>query len=185
MPKLLRVRTMTEKEIKTIEQLSHSRTAQSRQVERARIIQWASKGQKAHQIAARLGVTGKTVRNWLTRFNEAGLAGLGDEARAGRPPTYCSEDISLVVTIALTKPDDLALPFGHWNLDRLEAYLNEERGIGIKRSRINEILLAEGLRWRKEEHWLGERVDPDFAKKRGDYHPLHPTTRRKRRRESG
>jgi hypothetical protein len=30
----------------------------------------------------------------------------------------------------------------------------------MKRSRISEILLAEGLRWRQEETWFGARVDP-------------------------
>src|SRR3712207_1818915 len=36
----------------------------------------------------------------------------------------------------------------------------------IKRSRIDEILLKEGLRWRRHETWFGERVDPAFAEKR-------------------
>ena len=62
-------------------------------------------------------------------------------------------------------PKDLGLPFGSWTLDRLQSYLNEQRGIPIKRSRIDEILPAEGLRWRQEKTWFGMRVDPDFAKK--------------------
>lgn len=37
----------------------------------------------------------------------------------------------------------------------------------MKRSRLDEVLLTEGLRWRKEETWFGERVDPEFAAKRG------------------
>ena len=37
----------------------------------------------------------------------------------------------------------------------------------MKRSRLDEVLLTEGLRWRKQETWFGERVDPDFAAKRG------------------
>jgi hypothetical protein len=37
----------------------------------------------------------------------------------------------------------------------------------MRRSRINEILLREGLRWRRQETWFGERVDPEFAEKRG------------------
>jgi hypothetical protein len=52
-------------------------------------------------------------------------------------------------------------------LDRLQAYFHEQKGIRMKRSRIDEILLAEGLRWRTQETWFGERVDPDFAEKRG------------------
>lgn len=162
---------MTDEERKKIEHLSHSRTAPVRQVERARMVQWASEQQRVPQIAARLGIAENMVRHWLHCFNETGLPGLLDETRSGRPPTYSPEEISIVVATALTKPDDLALPFGHWTLDRLEAYLSEEKGIAIKRSRINEILQAEGLRWRKDEHWFGERVDPDFAKKRGSSRP--------------
>jgi hypothetical protein len=36
----------------------------------------------------------------------------------------------------------------------------------MRRSRIDEILLQEGLRWRRHETWSGERVDPEFAEKR-------------------
>jgi transposase len=46
-------------------------------------------------------------------------------------------------------------------------HLNEDRGIAMKRSRIGEILHTEGLRWRKQETWFGERPDPAFAAKRG------------------
>ena len=42
--------------------------------------------------------------------------------------------------------------------------LNEERGIAIKRSRIDEVLLEEGLRWRAQETWFGEKANPDFTK---------------------
>ena len=72
-----------------------------------------------------------------------------------------------MVASALTDPQALGLPFASWTLDRLAAYLNEVKGIGIKRSRIDDILLQEGLRWRQQESWFGERVDPDFARKRG------------------
>ena len=72
-----------------------------------------------------------------------------------------------MIATALTDPKALDLPFASWTLDRLAAYLNEHQKIAIKRSRIDEILLAEGLRWRRHETWLGERVDPAFAEKRG------------------
>ena len=71
--------------------------------------------------------------------------------------------------------ETLGLPFASWTLDRLAAYLAEERGLPIKRSRIDEVLIAEGLRWRHQETWFGERVDPAFAEKRG---PSSPSIRR-------
>ena len=71
------------------------------------------------------------------------------------------------VAVSLTNPETLGLPFACWTLDRLAAYLNEERGLPIKRTRLDELLVAEGLRWRQQETWFGERVDPAFVEKRG------------------
>jgi hypothetical protein len=72
----------------------------------------------------------------------------------------------VVVAAALTNPRSLGLSFASWPLDRLAAYLLEHKGIAMRRSRIDEILLQEGLRWRRHETWSGERVDPEFAEKR-------------------
>jgi transposase len=92
---------------------------------------------------------------------------LEDQPRCGCPATYAADQKAEVIATALTDPQTLGLPFGCWTLDRLQTYLNEHTGIAMKRSRINEILLAEGLRWRQQERWFGEKVDPDFAEKRG------------------
>lgn len=170
----LRLRAMTSEEATTIHRLVQSRTAAARDVERARIIDLAAQGHTVRTIAARLQLHAQTVRLWLKRFNASGPAGLEDEPRAGRPATYSPEEVSEVVAAALTKPADLGQPFGSWTLDRLQTYLNEAKGIEIKRSRIDELLHAEGLRWRTQETWFGERAgrlapvaDPAFARKRG------------------
>jgi transposase len=92
---------------------------------------------------------------------------LEDGPRSGRPARYTSEAVSEVIATALTDPQTLGLPFANWTLDRLQAYLNEVKRISIQRSRIDDLLLREGLRWRQQESWFGERVDPDFARKRG------------------
>jgi transposase len=136
-------------------------------VERARIIEASSEGQRVADIARMLDVKEAKVRKWVKRFNGQGLDGLEDEARSGRPRTYTPEEVSEVIATSLTDPQQLGLPFGSWTLSRLEVYLNEVKGIGIKRSRIDDLLRDEGLRWRKQETWFGERVDPDFARKRG------------------
>lgn len=38
-----------------------------------------------------------------------------------------------MIATALTRPEELDQSFACWTLDRLEAYLNEVKGIGIKR----------------------------------------------------
>jgi transposase len=188
----LRIRELTHDETEDIKRLAHSRTAPARLVERARMVWLASQGKRVPAIARELRLHEQTVRAWLKRFAAAGLAGLQDAARPGRPATYTPAQVGEVIASALTHPQRLGLPFGCWTLDRLEAYLNEEKGIPIKRSRIDEVLIAEGLRWRSQETWFGERavreaaanqpatpssikkhankereVDPDFAQKRG------------------
>ena len=166
-PVTLRVREMTSEEAEAIQRLACSRTEAARRVERAKIIWLSQQGQRVKRIAETLRINPATVRLWLKRFNGQGLGGLADEPRPGCPRRYTAEQVGEVIATALTNPETLGQPFACWTLDRLERYLNDVKGIAIKRSRIDDLLLAEGLRWRKQETWFGERVDPDFAEKRG------------------
>jgi transposase len=159
------LRELTAEERQALEQLAASRTAQARFVERAQILLASADGRPPSQVARDLGVSRPTVYTWIHCFNEQGLHGLEDRPRAGRPHTYTAEQRAEVIATALTDPKRLGLPFGCWTLDRLRAYLNEQKGIPIKRSRIGEILVDEGLKWRHQETWFGERVDPAFAEK--------------------
>jgi len=171
----IKLRELTDEEKAAIAKLARSRTAAAREVERARIILLASKGKRVPAIAQELELTEITVRAWLKRFNNEGLDGLADLPRSGRPATYSAEQVAEVIAAALSDPQQLGQPFACWTLDRLETYLNEEKKIEIKRSRIDELLIAEGLRWRTQETWFGERVDPEFAKKRGSLKRSTPT----------
>ena len=163
----LKLRALTEEERTQIERLASSRTAPARSVERAQIIRLAAEGRAAPQIAEHLRRNPQTVRDWIKRFNTEGPAGLDDLPRSGKPPTYTPEQTGEVIAAALSDPQELGQPFACWTLDRLATYLSESKDIGIKRSRVSELLVAEGLRWRQQETWFGERVDPEFAQKRG------------------
>jgi transposase len=167
MATLVKLRDLTTEERAELERLARSRTEEARLVVRAKIVLGLAAGERPYQVADRVGVGRAAAYEWLHRFNAEGLKGLTDHPRPGRPPTYTAEQRAEVVAAALTKPEDLDLPFASWTLDRLQAYLAEHKGIGIKRTRIDEILIAEGLRWRKQETWFGRKVDPEFAAKRG------------------
>src|SRR3712207_3514710 len=164
---MIRIRALTPEEQTMIERLAHSRTAEARVVERAQILWQARQGASVPAIARDLGLHAQTVRHWLKRFNALGLEGLHDQPRGGRPATYTPAQVAEVIATAMTDPQTLGQPFASWTLDRLETYLNAEKGIPIKRSRIDDLLIAEGLRWRQQESWFGERPDPEFAQKRG------------------
>lgn len=163
----IRVRALSDEEAHELAHLARSRTFGAGLVRRAQIVQHAvADGLSAPEVAAKMGLCGATVRFWLNRFNARGVVGLEEDLRSGRPPTYSAEERSAVITAALSRPAELGLPFAAWTLDRLVAYLGEH-GVGMRRSRISEVLLAEGLKWRQEETWFGARVDPQFTRKRG------------------
>jgi transposase len=181
MTTLVKLRELTPDERRELERLARSRTEEARLVVRAKIVLGLAAGERPYQVADRVGVGRAAAYEWLHRFNAEGLKGLTDHPRPGRPPTYTPDQRAEVVAAALTKPESLGLPFASWTLDRLRAYLAEHKGIGIKRTRIGEILIAEGLRWRKQETWFGHKVDPEFAAKRGRSRrstPPRPTGRR-------
>jgi len=159
------LRELTAEEASAVDSLARSRTAAARRVERARMVWRAHQGETPPTLAERLGLSAETVRRRMRRFNTEGLAALEDHHRSGRPATDSPEQVATVVALALTAPQSLGLPFASWTLDRRAAYLSEHKAIAIRRSRIDEILLAEGLRWRRHETWFGERVDPEFAEK--------------------
>ena len=171
------LRALAAEERSAVETLARSRTAPARRVERARVVLRASRGETPPAIAAALGLDAETVRRRIRRFNAEGLAALEDHHRSGRPATYSPDEVAAVIAAALTSPRRLGLPFASWTLDRLAAYLLEE-GVAMRRSRIDEILLKEGLRWHRQETWFGERVDPGFAEKRGGSRRSTPRHRR-------
>jgi transposase len=163
----LRLRELTAEEARIVAKLARSQTASVRLVQRARIIQIASQGKTIAQISAELGSNASVVRKWFKRFETEGVAGLNDAPRSGAPSRYTAENKARVVATARTRPSALGLPYSSWTFERLATYLHEELGLSMKKTRIFEILQEEGLRWRKQETWFGERLDPEFAQKRG------------------
>jgi transposase len=126
-------------------------------------------GLTAPQIAAQVGVGEATARQWIKRFNAAGLAGLDDAPRPGRPVTYADDAQSQVIAKARSLPpkpqDGDVPPTCHWTLDRLQEELNKD-GVPIKRSQIRRLLRAEHVKWQRPRTWLASD-DPAFAEKRG------------------
>lgn len=165
---VLHVRDVSEDERAKLERLARASTAPMRLVERARIVLLSSRGLTAPQIAAQVGVGEATARKWIKRFTAAGLAGLDDSPRPGRPPTYAEDQRSRVIAKARSLPPPAngdVPPTCHWTLDRLQEELKKD-GLPIKRSQIRRLLKAEHIKWQRPRSWLVSD-DPHFAEKRG------------------
>jgi transposase len=167
MPKKLQLRTVTDDEYKELQRVSRSRTEAARRVERAKIILALASKERVAEIAQRHQRSLPMIYHVLHRFNQVGFGALEDEPKSGRPPTYDEEQRGQLIATARTHPQQLGLSFGHWTLDRLVRYAHEQLGITISRSQLGLILQQEGLRWYQEKTYFTERVDPQFAEKRG------------------
>lgn len=167
MPKRVELRTLTADERQELERVGRSRTEAMRRVERANILLKLAAGERAEAIGQELRRSPATVYNVLHRFHERGLASLDDAPRSGRSLTYDEQTQGELIALAQTHPEQLDLPFGHWTLDRLLDHAHQVLGIPISRSRLGEILEAEGLKWYQEQTYFSERPDPQFAQKRG------------------
>ena len=83
----------------TLRRWLRSTTLPQGQITRAKIILGLDSGKTPSQVAREQLVSSKTVHKWRNRFTEAGVEGLLDEARSGRPPTLDQETINRVLTL--------------------------------------------------------------------------------------
>jgi transposase len=61
--------------------------------QRLRAMKFISQGQTIPQVAERMDIAERPLREWLHRFNERGPSGLSDAPRPGRPPRINTKQI--------------------------------------------------------------------------------------------
>ena len=106
----------------TLESWTRSSTVSAGQRERAEIVLAIAGGDGVSGAARRLGVSRPTVIKWRDRFLAAGIAGLGDRPRSGRPKTI--DDAQIIAATLEAPPAQLAVT--HWSSRLLAKHL----GIG-------------------------------------------------------
>ena len=98
-----------------IEQLQADLHGRWRQAARAVMVLLSAHGLPPAQIAELLDCHPATVRRWIGRFNDEGLAGLADRPRSGRPRLGGRRLTSRIAAL-LERP-------GPWTLPRIRRYL--------------------------------------------------------------
>lgn len=94
---------------------------------RARMILLSSKNRvSARKIASQLGVHWHTVEARIRRFNESGIDGLKDFPLPGRVPRITAEEKESIFRTALSRPNELGLPYSTWSSAKLRDYLVEK-----------------------------------------------------------
>jgi len=158
----VRARRLTGQEGQRLQQIVRRGKHGSIRVRRAMIIMASASGTPAPAIARLVAADEDTVREVIHLFNEKGLAALDPQWAGGRPRLISDEDVELIVTAATTRPEKLGLPFTHWSLRKLAAYLagNSTRAVAIGRERLRQILHARQISFQRTRTWK-ESADPD------------------------
>jgi transposase len=114
MPLPIRIVSLRRGDRGRLEELTRSRTAAHRVVERAHIVLASADGAPGSVICERLGVSRPTVTCWLDRYETDGLPGLvADRPRSGRPKQIAlAEEEAIVDRTLHTKPPNEAT---HWS----------------------------------------------------------------------
>jgi transposase len=172
MKKQVTLRPLSEAETEQVNKLVRSRTAETRLVQRARIIKAMLDDPQLSATKAGEAAGFRTPgvgSKWVRRFNELGVDGLSDLPRPGRPETHAEDIRSKVIELARKKPRSMGRPFELWTLARLQVAFQEREGVHLSRSTIWEWLDNEGLEWKRQESWFedSEHQDPEFVPKRG------------------
>ena len=102
-----------------LESLLRSSTVRAGLAQRARIVLLAVQGVPNAEIARRVGVARQTVIDWRARYDAAGIAGLGDLPRSGRPPVI--DDAAVVIETLTPPPQKLGVT--HWSARLLADHL--------------------------------------------------------------
>ena len=132
---------------------------------RALIVLLAARGHATAVIAARVGVSLDTARKWRTRFAAAGLAGLTDLPRSGRPRLFTEVQRAEVIALACELPAKHGVPLSTWTcLDLALEVVTAGIADSITALTVRRILADDAIKPWQHRSWISVR-DPDFAVK--------------------
>ena len=166
MPAVL-VRKLTKKERELIEEKLKNKTMSVREYERYRIVKEASEGRRAAEIADRVGCHFTVVYDWTKRFNSTGLSTFEKPSNPeGRASSISSKQIRELIKVALSRPEDLGLPFTTWSVKKLNNYCRD-KGIlpEVTDEWVRRLLRREGITHQRTGTWKNS-PDPDFEVKK-------------------
>jgi len=159
----VRARRLSDHEGQTLTQIVRRGRGSSVRVRRATIIMASASGTPVSAIARLVAADEDTVRDVIHAFNERGLAALDPRWAGGRPRQISDADIAFIVTTATTRPGALGVPFTHWSVRKLAAYLRgygHDRRVVIGRERLRLILREHHVSFQRTRTWK-ESTDPD------------------------
>ena len=163
---------LTDEQRTRLQQLSGSRKASVREVERAKVMLGYAQGTSITELQRRLDLSRPMIYRCVDKALAAGVeAGLKDKYHRPRAPEISDQAKAWVVAIACTKPKDHDLAAELWSISGLARYVSEQaesaghaRLSNAGKSTIWRILDEHDIKPHKIRYYL-EKRDPDFDRK--------------------
>jgi transposase len=147
-----------------LERRVRASTTPNRGRQRAEVVLLASDGVPGAKIAPLVGLSEQSVCKWRRQFFEAGIEGLNDAPRSGRPLVYGPTDRLVLMAKVTEEYPEFSSQWSHSELADAMA----ETGIGISASQIGRILAADDVKPHRVDGWLTRKDTPEFWERAAD-----------------
>ena len=163
---------LTQAQTVTLKELAGSRTAPSREVERAKVLLGYAGGSSITELQRQLGVGRPMIYKCIDKALAAGVQmGLKDKYHRPHEPEITDEAKAWVVSLACTKPKDHGLAAELWSISALAKFVcDAAEAAGFARlanagkSTVWRILDDNDIKPHKIRYYL-EKCDPEFDRK--------------------
>ena len=153
-------------------ELSRSRTAPKREVERASVLLRYAEGVSISDIQRQLGVSRPTIYKCIDKALAAGVrAGLKDTFHRPKEPEILPDAKAWVINLACTQPKDLGMAAELWTLSALAQHVRKHavdagfpRLAQAAKATVWRILNEHHLKPHRIRYYL-EKRDPEFDRK--------------------
>jgi transposase len=150
------LRPLRDEERTELDRLCRSRAAPAAHVIRARALLAVAEGRSYTEAAILVcRHTGDTIRDWVSRFNQEGIAAVVPRHAGGPPIRYSDEQQRRILAEVERSPDREQDGTALWSLSTLQAALRKAPdGLPqISRYTISTVLHRAGLSWQKNRTW--------------------------------
>jgi transposase len=102
-------------------------------------------GMSRAEAAQNAGMDRQTLRDWVIRYNEHGVAGLCDRWRGGRPPLLTTEEQAELLAVVMAGPDPEKDGFSAFTREDLVAVAEKRFGKSMHPTSMGRLLRRLGL----------------------------------------
>jgi transposase len=156
---------VSQSEARELERIVREQRGEARLYRRARMVLLAASGASISSIARQTGTNRTRVGEWLRRFETAGVEGLVDQPRSGRPPEVTALERHQVIAAACEKPSAFGLDRAVWSHESLaEALESSGRVRAVSSSTVGRILAEAEIKPHRVKTWC-HSTDPDYQAK--------------------